>query len=160
MTAGSTTCIIVKEMIATNAPYDAVNAISVKAQFTYTNSSPALSASYTRTDTTTVSNASNAGLRLTKSVDKAAAKSGDTLTYTIVYLNESSAAVSNIVVVDSTPSYTTFVNAACGTLPAGITGCTVTTQPSSGATGSIKWTLTGSLPSATSGQVTFSVRIQ
>jgi uncharacterized repeat protein (TIGR01451 family) len=158
--AGDKVCIIVKEMIAINAGFDAENAITVTAQFTYTNASPALSATYTRTDATTVSNASNAGLRLAKSVDKATAKSGDTLLYTITYSNVSSGTVSNIVVADSTPSYTTFVSAACGSLPSGITGCSVSTQPSSGGMGAIKWTLTGSLASSGSGQLTFSVRIQ
>jgi uncharacterized repeat protein (TIGR01451 family) len=158
--AGDKVCIIVKEMIAINAGYEAVNAVTVTAQFTYTNASPALSATYTRSDATTVSNAANSGLRLAKTVDKSTAKSGDTLLYTIAYSNVSSGTVSNIVIADSTPSYTTFVSAACGTLPTGITACAVSTQPSSGSTGAIKWTLTGSLASSASGQVTFSVRIQ
>jgi len=158
--AGDKVCILVKDMIAANAGYDAVDAITVTAQFTYTNASPALNASYTRSDTTTVSNATNAGLRLAKTVDKATAKSGDTLLYTITYSNVSSGTVSNIVVSDSTPSYTTFVSAACGTLPTGISACNVSTQPSSGSTGAIKWTLAGSLASSASGQVTFTVKIQ
>jgi uncharacterized repeat protein (TIGR01451 family) len=158
--AGDTVCIIVKEMIASNAPFDTVNSISVTAQFVYTNASPALGASYTRSDVTTVGNATSSGLRLLKAVNKAAAKSGDTLLYTITYSNVSSGTVSNIVVSDITPNYTTFVSGACGTLPSGITACAITTQPSVGATGPINWTLTGSLSPSASGQVTFTVRIQ
>jgi uncharacterized repeat protein (TIGR01451 family) len=158
--AGDTVCIIVKEMIAANAPYDAVNSISVQAQFVYTNASPALNATYTHTDVTTVGNSTSSGLRLVKSVDKATAKSGDTLLYTINYSNSGSGTVSNIVVSDTTPYYTTFVSGACGSLPTGITACTISTQPSVGGTGSISWTLTGSLASSASGQVTFTVKIQ
>ena len=82
----------------------------------------------------------NTALHLLKAVDKTTAKSGDTLTYTITYTNASSTPVSNIVVSDGTPSYTTFVSASCGSLPSGITACTVSTQPSVGGTGSVAGT--------------------
>ena len=47
---------------------------------------------------------------------------------------------------DTTAAFTTFVSAACpGVLPAGISACTVTTQPAVGAPGALRWTFTGSL---------------
>jgi uncharacterized repeat protein (TIGR01451 family) len=136
------------------------NSITVTANFTYTNASPALSASYTHSDATTVGNSTSAGLDLIKTVDKATAKSGDTLNYIVTFVSDSSGALSNIILNDSTPTYTTFASAARpSTLPSGLT-CTITTQPGVGGTGSIRWTFTGTLLPAASAQVTYSVKIQ
>jgi len=160
VSAGSTVCILVKETIDPGTPLGAKNSITVTANFTYTNASPALSASYTHSDMTTVGNSSSAGLDLTKKVDKATAKSGDTLNYTVTFVNDSPGSLSNIVLNDSTPAYTTFTSAACpSTLPGGLT-CTITTQPSVGGAGSIRWTFTGALLPAGTAQVTYSVKIQ
>lgn len=159
VTAGTTVCILVKESVDPGTPLGARDSITVTANFTYTNASPALSASYTHADVTTVGNSTAAGLDLSKSVDKATAKSGDTLTYTVTFVNDSTGSLTNIVINDSTPAYTTFVSAACpGTLPTGLT-CVVTTQPSVGAAGSIRWTLTGSLLPAGTAKVTYAVKI-
>ncbi|HKR96423.1 MAG TPA: hypothetical protein VJW55_13705, partial [Candidatus Angelobacter sp.] len=85
---------------------------------------------------------------------------GANLTYTLTFTNDSSGAISNIVVNDATPAYTIFVSAACGApLPLSLTGCSVTT-PAAGQTGNIQWTFTGTLNPSQTGTVTFVVKIQ
>lgn len=164
--AGSTVCIIVKENAPPNAPFNAQDQITVTATFTYVPPlvvAPAppspLTAITTRTDITIIGNATNAGLALLKIVDKATALPGDNLVYVITYSNNSSGSLSNIVINDATPTFTTFVSTSCGTLGAGLTGCSVTTQPAVGAIGSIRWTLTGGLASVGTGTVTYTVQI-
>jgi hypothetical protein len=44
-------------------------------------------------------------------------------------------------------------------LPAGITGCTISTQPAAGGSGSLQWTFTGSLGSDAALAVTYQVKI-
>jgi len=160
VSAGNTVCILVKEMIDPGTPLGAKNSITVTVNFTYSGASPALSANYTHSDITTVGNSTSAGLDLIKAVDKATAKSGDTLSYTVTFVNDSFGSLSNIVLIDATPAYTTFASAACPSiLPSGLT-CTITTQPSINGTGSIRWTFTGTLLPTASAQVTYSVKIQ
>jgi uncharacterized repeat protein (TIGR01451 family) len=159
--AGQQICIIVKETVPADASIGAQDLITVTAQFTYANASPALAASYTRTDLTTVGAATTAGLELAKSVDKANALPGELLTYTITYTNNSTEPLSNLVIDDATPAFTVFSAASCTLpLPASITACNVTTQPAVGGVGAIEWTFTGSLDSSASGSVTFSVTVQ
>lgn len=99
-----------------------------------------------RTDLTTVGDPSNAGLRLVKEVDKPAALPGETLIYTISYRNFSSEALTSIVLHDSTPAFTHCVSAQCvAPFPASISSCQVTTEPAPGETGTIEWTLVGTL---------------
>ncbi|HEY6351308.1 MAG TPA: SdrD B-like domain-containing protein [Candidatus Angelobacter sp.] len=157
--AGTNLCIIMKETIPVGAPLNATDAVVITATFVYTNASPALTATYTVKDMTTVGTGANAGLRLEKAVDKAAALPGANLTYTLTYTNDSTQPLSNLKINDSTPAYTTFVSAACGALPASLTACSITT-PSVGATGAIQWTFTGTLGPTQSGTVTFVVKIQ
>ena len=160
VTAGSTVCFLVKSYVPSAAPYDATDSITVTAQYVLTNASPALTLSYTASDITTVGTPKNAGLRLEKAVDKATATSGTVITYTITYINDSTGTISSLIINDSTPAYTTFQSAACGApLPSGVTACTISTQPSLGSTGTIQWTLTGSMNASQTGTVTFSVKV-
>jgi uncharacterized repeat protein (TIGR01451 family) len=162
MAAGDTVCIVVKDSIPATAPYNSRNTITVTATFNGTQT-------YTRTDLTTVGSAAGAGLTLAKSVRNltqggAAGTSGtgrpnDILEYTIAYTNTGSGPLSSIVVTDATPSFTTYQSSACGALPGNITSCTVTTQPAVNATGSVVWTLGGSLLSGGTGTVVYTVRI-
>ena len=108
-------------------------------------------------DLTTV--AANSGLVLTKAVDKATARSGDILLYTITYRNTGGEALTDLVVNDATPAYTTFVSAADGARPAGLTGVTIAAPPVGGK-GAVSWTFAGSLNPGQSGTVTFRVRVQ
>lgn len=161
--AGKTLCLLVKEFVPTGAPLNATDASTLSATFTYTNSaSPALTATYSVQDITTVGASTDAGLRLEKLVDKTTARPGDTLVYTITFTNDSSKPLGTIVVSDMTPAYTTLEEAvACpplAALPADLTGCTPS-APSVGGTGAIKWTFTGTLRPSQAGTVTFSVRV-
>jgi uncharacterized repeat protein (TIGR01451 family) len=96
---------------------------------------------------------------ITKSVDLATAAPGAFLVYTIHYTNPGTVPLSNIVIRDATPPWTTFDSAGCATTGSGITGCSLTTQPANGAAGTVIWTLAGSLAPGSSGSVTFRVRV-
>jgi uncharacterized repeat protein (TIGR01451 family) len=159
-TAGTNLCIIMKETVPVGTPLNSTDAVVITASFSYTNASPALTATYTVRDMTTVGTSTNAGLKLTKTVDKATALPGANLTYTITFTNDSTDVLSNLKVNDSTPAYTTFVSAACSTpLPANLTACTFTAPPV-GQSGNIQWTFSGTLNPTQTGTVTFVVKIQ
>jgi uncharacterized repeat protein (TIGR01451 family) len=156
--AGSQTCILIKDFIPATAPFNAQNQITVTASFAYTGTSPALTRTASRTALTIVGNPTTAGLTLNKSVDKASAFPGEIITYTIVYANNSSEALNNIVIFDNTPAYTTFLDAATPPLPPNLTSVAIT-APSAGQTGSIRWIFTGLLVPGQSGTVTFRVAV-
>ena len=166
---GDQVCIVVKDFIPASAPYSAQDQITVTASFTP--SGPGSAASYTHTDLTTVGAVAGAGLTLQKAVRNVTTGgvtgtnntvvSGQVLEYIITYGNNGSGALSGIVINDATPAYATFVSAQCGTpLPNDITACSVSSQPSGGGTGSIGWTLTGTLAPTSSGSVLFRVTVQ
>jgi uncharacterized repeat protein (TIGR01451 family) len=161
--AGGTVCIIVADNIPAAAPFNAQNVISVTSTFNSTQT-------ITRTDTTTVGSAGSSSLTLAKSVRNVTqgtpvgtsntAKPGDILEYAVTYTNPAAGSVSAIVITDSTPAFTSFQSATCVTpLPAAITACNVTTSPAVNGTGSVVWTLTGSLAAGGSGTVTYQVRV-
>ncbi|MFT3736853.1 MAG: hypothetical protein QM776_17885 [Rhodocyclaceae bacterium] len=151
-------CLIVKANSPANAPLNAQYRQSLAAAFTYANS--AISWNGTRLDLTLIGSASDAGLVLIKTVDKTTAAPGETLAYVIRYENRSKGVLQNLVLFDSTPAYTTFLAANCGSLPNQISACTVSVKPAVGATGALRWTLTGTLQSGASGTVGFSVLLQ
>jgi uncharacterized repeat protein (TIGR01451 family) len=155
--AGEQVCIINKVSIPLGTGMGVSDITTVKAIFT----SGAVSTELSVFDTTTVGVVS-AGLVLTKAVDRATAQGGDTVTYTLTYQNNSSAPLATIEINDATPAYTTFISARCVVpppLPAAITMCTVTTAPAVGAVGTVKWTLTGTLSPASTGQVEYKVKV-
>ena len=107
------------------------NTVTVQANFTFTNAAPALTASYTVVDTTTVS---SSALDLKKEVRNVTqgvtvfginnqARSGDTLEYRITYTNNGASPISGLSVADVTPNYTTFVSATDDATPATLTSC-------------------------------------
>ena len=161
--AGAAVCIIVADSIPAAAPFNGQNVISVTSTF---NGAQTI----TRTDTTTVGAAGGAGLTLAKAVRNVTqgtpagtsntARPGDVLEYSITFSNSGGGALSAIVITDATPAFTTFQSAACGApLPANITTCNVTTQPAVNASGSVVWTLGGSLVAGGSGTVLYTVRV-
>ena len=156
VTAGQTVCVLVKEFVPANAPLNAQNRVLLSAIFSYSNASPALAATVTRTDTTTVS-ASGAVLlsKLVSNLTQGTAAGtsnnavpGDTLQYQLTVSNPGSTPISQLTINDSTPAFTRFVSAACpatASLPAGLSACVVSQQPAVGAQGALLWTFTGSL---------------
>ena len=156
---GAPVCVILKVSVPGGAPFNAQDRATLQADFAYTNASPALTASLTNTDTTTVGNGT-AALTLLKSQDNATPLPGATISYTIVYTNNSSGTISSIHINDGTPAFTTFLSASCVLpLPAGVTACAVNSKPALGLTGAIEWTLTGGLLPGASGQVAFAVKV-
>jgi uncharacterized repeat protein (TIGR01451 family) len=157
--AGEKVNLLVKVFVPVNAPFNAQGQLTVTAAFEYVNAAPPMSASYVHTDLTIVGTPTTAGLMLTKVVDRATAYPGDTLTYTVTYANQSSGALSNVVIYDATPAFTTFVNAANGPLPPDFTGVTIA-KPDVGAKGAIQWSFTGSLAPGTTGTITYVVILE
>lgn len=156
--AAEQVCLVIKVSAPQTAAFNDQYPVTVGASFAYSNS--AIVEALARTDLTLIGTASGAGLYLSKTVDKASAKSGDVLTYTITYTNNSTAPLSQLKIFDATPSYTVFTSAACGTLGATLSACNVSTQPTVGTAGSLEWTMTGSLASGAVGTVTFQVTLQ
>ena len=156
VTPGDNVCILVRDFIPVNAPFNAQNQITITAAFSYAAASLPLATNLMRTDLTTVGNPTTAGLTLVKTVDKATAAPGEALTYTVTYANTSSEPLNNIVIFDSTPAYTTFASAPVPQLPPNLTAVNIT-APAVGSSGPIRWTFTGTLGPSQSAAITFSV---
>lgn len=158
--ANSAVCIIVRDHVPSSTAFGAQNAIVVSA---------VMGASVlTVNDVTTVGTSGNAGLAVVKTVRNVTlgttasvfnqSRPGDELSYVVTYTNQSPGGISNIVINDVTPSFTTHLSAACGPLPLSITSCVIV-QPASGAKGAYQWTLGGTLAAGASGSVSFNVRV-
>ncbi|MDA7417544.1 hypothetical protein PGB34_14340 [Xenophilus arseniciresistens] len=173
-------CVIVKQFVPANAPMGASNKLTIRADFDYLNANPALGASFTLEDITTVSSTALELRKEVRNVTQSAAfgvnnqaKSGETLEYRITYTNNGDAPISAMTVNDTTPGYTTFVSATQGTTPASLTACQKTTpanappaapvacadaQPAGG-TGPIGWKFTGTVAPGGTGFVLFQVKV-
>ena len=159
LTAGQVVCLVARHVSPAGAPAGASEQATLSASFAYTGAAPALSQAVALVDLTTVL-AAGGGLVLSKTVDLATARPGDTLTYTITYTNAASTPLSSIVIQDATPAYTVFTSASCGSLAPGLSACGVSTQPAVNGTGAVIWTLSGSIAPGASGSVTYRVRVQ
>lgn len=100
--------------------------------------------------------ATNAQLAISKAASVASAKSGDTITYTLVFTNNGASPISTLSIADATPAYTTYQSAATVALPSGLAVSTLG-APAVGATGSLSWTFAGQLAAAASGTVQYTV---
>jgi uncharacterized repeat protein (TIGR01451 family) len=157
--AGASLCLVVRESVPPGAPIGAQDLVTVTADFTP--SGGGASTTLVVTDLTRVGGGGGAGLVLRKSVDKAAALPGELLAYTITYRNDGTEPITDLVVHDSTPAFTTYVggSAQCAApLPPALATCTPT-APADGAAGSLDWTFTGSLDPGQSGTVGYTIRI-
>jgi uncharacterized repeat protein (TIGR01451 family) len=150
LSAGQSVCVVAKHQAPMGAAAGARETATLTASFSYANAS-ALA------DVTTITLAN--GLVIAKSVDRATAPPGGYLVYTIAYSNPGTLPISNIVIRDATPPWTVFDSASCTATGLGLTGCSLTQQPAAGATGTVAWTLAGSLAPGGSGSVSFRVRV-
>jgi uncharacterized repeat protein (TIGR01451 family) len=157
LATGQSVCVIAKHVAPLGAAAGSRETASLTASFDYAVASPALAAADALDDVTTITFAN--GLVIAKSVDHATAPPGGYLVYTISYSNPGTVPISNIVIRDATPTWTVFDSASCAASGAGITGCSLTQQPAAGATGTLAWTLAGSLAPGGSGSVSFRVRV-
>jgi uncharacterized repeat protein (TIGR01451 family) len=178
---GAQVCIIVRQFIPATATTGASNKLVVRADFDYANATPALAASYTLEDTTTVGSQALDLKKEVRNVTQGAAtfgisnqaKPGETLEYRITYTNNSAAPISSMTVNDTTPGYTSFVSASAGSTPASLTSCTKNTpanalpaagvpcasaQPEGG-TGPIEWRFVGTVQPGGTGWVLFRVKV-
>lgn len=106
---GGTQTIYVRVLVPAGEPVGRVDVNTVTARCDVTTGSP--DNSYEATDTATETTTIVGGeLRLQKSVDKATAYPGETLTYTIVAENIGTGDLKKVIVVDPIPAYTTFVS--------------------------------------------------
>jgi|GEM_PF-1284919 len=98
-------------------------------------------------------------LGVVKIADQPSPKPGSTVMYTISYTNPNlSLPFQSVVITDPVPTYTSFVSASCGPLPASLTSCNIS-SPAVGAKGTVIWTLGGTLNAQSSGQVYMSVTV-
>ena len=166
--AAQRVCLLVKEFVPANAPFNAQNKVTVNAAVVYSGTAAPANAALTLTDVTTVT--TSASTQLNKQVQNVTqsgayatsntALPGNTLQYQLTILNQGTAPISTIVLNDATPAYTTFVSAACpGTLPSTLTGCTLSAQPTAGSAGPVQWTFAGALAPGTQTTVTFQVTV-
>ena len=167
--AGQTLCLIMKQTTPASVTNGASSIANINALMTYTNASPGLSATAIVNDTTTIGQGSTLVLHktvtdVTTSTGPAAAVNaspGDQLNYIITATNNGTAALTSVVINDSTPAFTAFVSASCpSSSPPGVTGCSVSTKPAVGATGALQWTVTGKLNAGSSEIVSYIVNIQ
>lgn len=157
--AGQQVCVLLRQSVGSNASIGMRNTVVVSATFKYTGLPEDTATQLDNSDITTVSLLGN-GLVLIKQVDKAQAKPGEELSYTITYRNSTDQPLDSIEVRDVTPAYTKFVSGGCNTpLPQSITSCSLSTFPAVGASGDLAWTLGGVLQSNQEGSVRFKVRI-
>jgi len=100
-------------------------------------------------------------LQLTKvSSSGATVNPGGTINYSIGYSNiNATTPFQNVVITDPLPPFTTYLSASCGPLPATLTSCAIA-APTVGATGTVTWTLAGTLDASSSGNVYLSVQVQ
>ncbi len=164
--AGQLICIVVKENIPANAPYNGQDQITVNAQFIYLNAASIAVSPLVRQDLTVVGNATGTGLVLQKAVRNVTAggvfgtsntgKSGDVLEYMLTYINTSNGPLTNVIFNDTMPAFTVFDSANCGAP----ISCTIAPIPLVGTSGNIQWALSALIPAGATGTVTFRARIQ
>lgn len=168
VTAGQQVCLILKQFVPAGIAYGAQDTVTVTASFAYTGASPALASTLTVQDVTTggeptalvlkklVSNVTRGG----SNGLSVAASPGETLQYTLTAQNNGASPLTTLVINDATPAFTTYVGTTCVTpYPAGISGCSVTTQPAAGNAGNLQWTFAGSLAAGAQISVTYQVKL-
>jgi hypothetical protein len=179
LTAGQPLCVVLRKFVPAEAALGSRHATTLQAEFTFDNASPALSATYSVQDFTTVSNKSLTLVKEVRNLTQGVtafgasnqARPGDTLEYRIRYRNTSLAALDEFTIDVDTPGFTTYVSALTETTPASLTACHKTTPANAtavdcavveqvvGNKGAVKWRFTGALAAGESGAVLFRVKV-
>ena len=131
---------------------------------TFTNAASGVKCSQTSTAGTAAASAqvtfNKLPISLVKSAGQLTVPPGSPVTWTVTYSNPNGAQpLQNIVISDVTPAFTAFASAACGTLPASLTSCSIA-APAVGATGTVTWTLGGTLDPGATGSVSVTVTVK
>lgn len=167
-------CLLQKVQSPSNANNGAQNVSTLSASFIYAAPS-AITGNYSQIDTTLIMDGGLVLVKKVREVSSCPSTGADVnpfitnnqalpnalIEYQIVYSNPSSGVVSNIVINDMTPSFTTFRSATCHSTPSSVL-CSVASSPSVGGVGSLQWTFTDNplgLGSGQSGEVRFCVRV-
>ena len=159
-------CVVHRVNVPINASAGAQQVVSLQANGTATSGNTPVT-SNTVTDTTLVGSAGldmKKGVRVVSScpstvndtnafVTANQARNGNFLEYEITYRNNSTKNLVDVMVKDSVPTGMVFKSQTCNTTPTGIT-CTPTQSGNS-----LKWSMAGKLPPATSGTVRYCVAI-
>ena len=159
-------CVVHRVNVPINASAGAQQVVSLQANGTATSGNKPVT-SNTVTDTTLVGSAGldmKKGVRVVSScpstvndtnafVTANQARNGNFLEYEITYRNNSTKNLVDVMVKDSVPTGMVFQSQTCNTTPTGIT-CTPTQSGNS-----LRWSMAGKLPPATSGTVRYCVSI-
>ena len=159
-------CVVHRVNVPINASAGAQQVVSLQANGTATSGNTSVT-SNTVTDTTLVGSAGldmKKGVRVVSScpstvndtnafVTANQARNGNFLEYEITYRNNSTKNLVDVMVKDSVPTGMVFQSQTCNTTPTGIT-CTPTQSGNS-----LRWSMSGKLPPATSGTVRYCVAI-
>ena len=159
-------CVVHRVNVPINASAGAQQVVSLQANGTATSGNTPVT-SNTVTDTTLVGSAGldmKKGVRVVSScpstvndtnafVTANQARNGNFLEYEITYRNNSTKNLVDVMVKDSVPTGMVFQSQTCNTTPTGIT-CTPTQSGNS-----LRWSMAGKLPPATSGTVRYCVSI-
>lgn len=159
-------CVVHRVNVPINASAGAQQMVSLQANGTATSGNTPVT-SNTVTDTTLVGSAGldmKKGVRVVSScpstvndtnafVTANQARNGNFLEYEITYRNNSTKNLVDVIVKDSVPTGMVFQSQTCNTTPTGIT-CTPTQSGNS-----LRWSMAGKLPPATSGTVRYCVAI-
>ena len=169
LNAGEQLCILVKVLAPANAAAGALHQLTIQSDFTYGLGDTGIAndqqthTDLTRTSAgTTTSPVEGTGkLSLTKAVwnvtrniDGAVARPGETLRYTLFYENIGNGLLDELAVYDTVPSFTSLVNGSlvCDTTPTELTSCTPTTNGTR-----LIWSLGGRLKAGSQGSVSYEV---
>jgi uncharacterized repeat protein (TIGR01451 family) len=171
LNAGEQLCILVKVLAPANAAAGALHQLTIQSDFTYGLGGTGIAndqqthTDLTRTSAgTTTSPVEGTGkLSLTKAVwnvtrniDGAVARPGETLRYTLFYENIGNGLLDELAVYDTVPSFTSLVNGSlvCDTTPTELTSCTPTTNGTR-----LIWSLGGRLKAGSQGSVSYEVTV-
>ncbi len=151
--------LLIQEFAPANAAPGAQDTVGIRATYDPTENggiAPLTNVVITRQDIAKVQQ--NGDLQLFKTVDLATARPGDNVVYTIRFRNTGTNPLTQLVVADKVPAFTTYQSQSVGPLPAGLTAPTFT-APATPQSGVFQWTFGGALNPGAEGTVSFTVRV-